>query len=187
MENLSIFWHDEAFSGFTISSFLNMTTNSIVAKRRRYLTGDAVTESDDDGDQEEISSQNPQKTTKRRFSATADLASLRPIVSERQQLAVLKQLTATDETSLLLFRLYFLFVWLIFQANSSINQLQQRPTKIFRRNEHGETIVHIAARKGDVKQLKKALREGANVNEEDNAGKSDWFRMKFRLKTLRFS
>jgi len=62
---------------------------------------------------------------------------------------------------------------LIFQANSSINQLQQRPTKIFRRNEHGETIVHIAARKGDVKQLKKALREGANVNEEDNAGKSD--------------
>ncbi len=54
---------------------------------------------------------------------------------------------------------------------SSSTNSQVRPTKIFRRNEHGETIVHIAARKGDLKQLKKALQDGANVNEEDNAGK----------------
>ena len=45
-----------------------------------------------------------------------------------------------------------------------------RPSKINRRNEHGETIVHIAARKGDPKQLKKVLKAGANVNEADNAG-----------------
>ena len=55
-------------------------------------------------------------------------------------------------------------------SSSSMTQ-PTRPTKIFRRNEHGETIVHIAARKGDLKQLKKALKDGANVNEEDNAGK----------------
>jgi ankyrin repeat protein len=48
--------------------------------------------------------------------------------------------------------------------------LHSRPSKINRRNEHGETIVHIAARKGDLKQLKKVLKAGANVNEADNAG-----------------
>ena len=56
------------------------------------------------------------------------------------------------------------------QSPSSITP-QPRPSKINRRNEHGETIVHIAARKGDLKQLKKVLKAGANVNEADNAGK----------------
>lgn len=55
---------------------------------------------------------------------------------------------------------------------SVIPQHQQRPTKVFRRNEHGETIAHVAARKGDLKRLLKALKDGANVNEEDNAGKN---------------
>jgi len=55
------------------------------------------------------------------------------------------------------------------QSPSSLTP-QPRPTKINRRNEHGETIVHIAARKGDLKQLKKVLKAGANVNEADNAG-----------------
>lgn len=31
--------------------------------------------------------------------------------------------------------------------------------------------MHVAARKGDLKQLRKALKDGANVNEEDNAGR----------------
>jgi ankyrin repeat protein len=130
-----------------------MTTTG---NRRRYPT------SDSDDDNGEILNSNPQLTNKRRVSAAADFAAHRSIVSERQQLAVLKQLTATDETSL----------------NKAVSPLssssiipQQRSTKIFRRNEHGETIAHIAARKGDLKQLKKALKDGANVNEEDNAGK----------------
>ena len=55
------------------------------------------------------------------------------------------------------------------QSPSSITP-QPRPSKINRRNEHGETIVHIAARKGDLKQLRKVLKAGANVNEADNAG-----------------
>ncbi len=68
---------------------------------------------------------------------------------------------------------FFKQTFIIFWKDTSSSSIipQQRPTKIFRRNEHGETIVHIAARKGDLKQLKKALKDGANVNEEDNAGK----------------
>lgn len=31
--------------------------------------------------------------------------------------------------------------------------------------------MHIVARKGDLKQLKKILKAGANVNEADNAGR----------------
>lgn len=57
------------------------------------------------------------------------------------------------------------------QSPSSTVVPPTRPSKIHRRNEHGETIVHIAARKGDLKQLKKVLKAGANVNEADNAGK----------------
>ncbi len=113
-------------------------------KRQRYPT------SDFDYDNNESSNLNSQ----RRCSATEDFVTHRSIVSERRQLAILKQLTATDDLS-----------------SSSLIIPQQRPTKIHRRNEHGETIVHIAARKGDLKQLKKALNDGANVNEEDNAGK----------------
>jgi hypothetical protein len=72
-----------------------MTT---IGKRRRYPTGDPANESDDDAG--EILNSNPQSTIKRRVSAAADFAPHRLIVSERQQLAVLKQLTATsDETN----------------------------------------------------------------------------------------
>ena len=71
-----------------------MTTTG---KRRRYLTGDLQHESDDDN--RDSLTLNPQQTTKRRVSAGADFASHRLIVSERQQLAILKQLSAVDETS----------------------------------------------------------------------------------------
>ncbi|UJR21778.1 hypothetical protein I4U23_024853 [Adineta vaga] len=134
-----------------------MTTPPTIptGKKRRYLTAESFHHSDNDND--EHSNSNEQLGNKRRSSATSDLASHRLIVSERQQLAVLKQLTAGDESNS------------SSPLPSSVTN-QQRPTKIHRRNEHGETILHIAARKGDLKRLKKALNDGANVNEEDNAG-----------------
>jgi hypothetical protein len=66
-------------------------------KRRRCPTTDSVNQSDDDNG--ELSNSNPQLANKRRDSAAADLASHRFIVSERQQLAVVKQLTAGDESN----------------------------------------------------------------------------------------
>lgn len=118
-----------------------------------------------------------QSTNKRRGSVAADFAPHRLIVSERQQMAVLKQLTAGEESNST-----FLFDTSIknatkssiisagSQSPSSSTVPQTRPSKLHRRNEHGETIVHIAARKGDLKQLRKVLKAGANVNEADNAG-----------------
>ena len=144
-----------------------MTTTT--EKRRRCLTDDSPNESEEDNG--EILNGNPQLTTKRRVSATADIAAHRLIVSERRQLAVLKQLTASDETSRIKSEASKGFHFSIQGVSPSSVIAQPRSTKVFRRNEHGETIVHIAARKGDLKRLRKALKDGANVNEEDNAGK----------------
>ncbi|CAF0746031.1 unnamed protein product [Adineta ricciae] len=129
---------------------------SVPGKKRRYPTASSPNESDDDNGEQPSTSTN-QLSNKRRGSVAADFAPHRLIVSERQQMAVLKQLTAGDESNT------------GSQSPSSITP-QPRPSKINRRNEHGETIVHIAARKGDLKQLRKVLKAGAHVNEADNAG-----------------
>ncbi|CAF3342418.1 unnamed protein product [Rotaria sp. Silwood1] len=129
---------------------------STTSKKRRYQTTSSPNESDDDTN-EQLTSSTSQLSNKRRGSVAADFASHRLIVSERQQMAVLKQLTAGEESNT------------GSQSPSSLTP-QPRPSKINRRNEHGETIVHITARKGDLKQLRKVLKAGANVNEADNAG-----------------
>lgn len=43
--------------------------------------------------------------------------------------------------------------------------------KVNKRNERGETPLHMAAIRGDVKQVKELIRLGANVNVKDFAGK----------------
>lgn len=70
-----------------------MATN--VAKRRRYPAGDSTAESEDETT--ERSNVNAQPISQRRNSFTNEFSSHRLIVSERRQLAVLKQLTASDE------------------------------------------------------------------------------------------
>ena len=45
--------------------------------------------------------------------------------------------------------------------------------KVSKRNEKGETKLHYAAIKGDVKLTKKLIKSGAVVNEKDNAGETD--------------
>ncbi|CAF0807778.1 unnamed protein product [Adineta ricciae] len=134
---------------------MTTTPATVPGRKRRLLTSESCHQSEDDND--EHSNSSDLSGNKQRNSAPSDLASHRPIVSERQQLAVLKQLAAGDESN---------------SSSPTPNAVmtQQRSTKIHRRNEHGEIILHIAARKGDLKQLKKALHDGANVNEEDNAG-----------------
>ena len=39
-----------------------------------------------------------------------------------------------------------------------------------KRNERGETALHVAAIRGDVKQMKKLIKSGADVNVKDYAG-----------------
>ncbi|XP_075272580.1 ankyrin repeat domain-containing protein 12 isoform X1 [Opisthocomus hoazin] len=88
-------------------------------------------------------------------------------LSERKQMALLMQMTARDNS-----------------PDSTLNHpLQTTPAqkktpssssrqkdKINKRNERGETPLHMAAIRGDVKQVKELIRLGANVNVKDFAG-----------------
>ncbi|XP_027737850.1 ankyrin repeat domain-containing protein 12 isoform X1 [Empidonax traillii] len=88
-------------------------------------------------------------------------------LSERKQMALLMQMTARDNS-----------------PDSTLNHsLQTTPTqkktptsssrqkdKVNKRNERGETPLHMAAIRGDVKQVKELIRLGANVNVKDFAG-----------------
>ncbi|XP_061212281.1 ankyrin repeat domain-containing protein 12 isoform X2 [Neopsephotus bourkii] len=88
-------------------------------------------------------------------------------LSERKQMALLMQMTARDNS-----------------PDSTLNHpLQTAPTqkktpttssrqkdKVNKRNERGETPLHMAAIRGDVKQVKELISLGANVNVKDFAG-----------------
>ncbi|XP_052643790.1 ankyrin repeat domain-containing protein 12 isoform X1 [Harpia harpyja] len=88
-------------------------------------------------------------------------------LSERKQMALLMQMTARDNS-----------------PDSALNHpLQTTPTqkktpssssrqkdKVNKRNERGETPLHMAAIRGDVKQVKELISLGANVNVKDFAG-----------------
>lgn len=45
------------------------------------------------------------------------------------------------------------------------------PRSVNRRNERGETQLHIAAIKGDIQKLRSLIQQGADVNTTDYAGK----------------
>ncbi|XP_062057349.1 ankyrin repeat domain-containing protein 12 isoform X1 [Lepus europaeus] len=87
-------------------------------------------------------------------------------LSERKQMALLMQMTARDNS-----------------PDSTPNHPSQTPTqkktpssssrqkdKVNKRNERGETPLHMAAIRGDVKQVKELISLGANVNVKDFAG-----------------
>ncbi|NXX59182.1 ANR12 protein, partial [Scopus umbretta] len=88
-------------------------------------------------------------------------------LSERKQMALLMQMTARDNS-----------------PDSTLNHpLQTTPAqkktpnsssrqkdKVNKRNERGETPLHMAAIRGDVKQVKELISLGANVNVKDFAG-----------------
>lgn len=73
-------------------------------------------------------------------------------MSERQQMALLMQMTSSNDTGS--------------RSPSSSNSSRSRD-----RNERGETPLHLAAIKGDVEQVCKLLAHRADPNAADFAGK----------------
>ena len=90
----------------------------------------------------------------------------RPL-TERQQLAFLLEATSSRESQ-------------EDENNGTFTKIKSRKRikrngkcvnpRVYRRNEHGETPLHLAAIKGDVAGLRKLFKDGAEVGVKDYAG-----------------
>jgi len=65
----------------------------------------------------------------------------------------------------------------------SIGRRTPADKKLNKRNERGETALHVAAIRGDVKQMKKLIKSGADVNVKDYAG-NVWRRICYNIVTF---
>ena len=84
-------------------------------------------------------------------------ATMKPL-SERQQIALLMQMTAEENSTPT-------------RRNNIENEgSSSTPRSVNRRNERGETPLHVASVKGDLIKLKSLINQGANVNTTDFAG-----------------
>lgn len=97
-------------------------------------------------------------------------------MTERQQLAYLLSMTA-KETKGEDAHEEFIEARKIKKTRLSPTSLVNRP-----KNKSGETALHISAMKGDLESTKNLIRQGADVNCKDNAGKIYFF--SFCLKVL---
>ncbi|XP_062426125.1 ankyrin repeat domain-containing protein 12 isoform X2 [Rhea pennata] len=86
-------------------------------------------------------------------------------LSERKQMALLMQMTARDNSPDSTLTLQTTPA----QKKTSTSSSRQKD-KVNKRNERGETPLHMAAIRGDVKQVKELISLGANVNVKDFAG-----------------
>ncbi|XP_030300042.1 ankyrin repeat domain-containing protein 12 isoform X1 [Calypte anna] len=88
-------------------------------------------------------------------------------LSERKQMALLMQMTARDNSPDA--TLNHSLQTTPAQKKTPTSSSRQKD-KVNKRNERGETPLHMAAIRGDVKQVKELIRLGANVNVKDFAG-----------------
>ncbi|NXA47068.1 ANR12 protein, partial [Nothocercus julius] len=86
-------------------------------------------------------------------------------LSERKQMALVMQMTARDNSPDSNLTLQTTPA----QKKTTSSSSRQKD-KVNKRNERGETPLHMAAIRGDVKQVKELISLGANVNVKDFAG-----------------
>lgn len=79
-------------------------------------------------------------------------------LTERQQMALLLQMTSEDNATPTRKRKND------YESPCSVQK------SVNRRNERGETQLHVAAIRGDVQKVRSLISQGANVNTEDYAG-----------------
>lgn len=85
-------------------------------------------------------------------------------LSERQQLALLMQMTSAEKSPE--------------PASPPSTPMRKTPggsgrkDKIHKRNERGETMLHLSTIRGDLDVMKELIRQGADVNIQDYAGKN---------------
>lgn len=83
-------------------------------------------------------------------------------LSERQQLALVMQQTLSGSAKSPTHP----------QTPSSGGKTRGKQPKIYRRNDKGESLLHVASKRGDKRSAKSLIRQGADVNAVDYAGKN---------------
>ncbi|NWJ10490.1 ANR12 protein, partial [Crypturellus undulatus] len=92
-------------------------------------------------------------------------------LSERKQMALLMQMTARDNSpGDTLTKNSNLTLQTTPAQKKTTSSSSRQKDKVNKRNERGETPLHMAAIRGDVKQVKELISLGANVNVKDFAG-----------------
>ena len=89
------------------------------------------------------------------------------LLTERQQLAFLLEATSTRESADNENK--STFTKIATRKKAKRNGKFANP-RVYRRNERGETLLHLAAIKGDIASLKKLIKDGAEVGLKDYAG-----------------
>ncbi|XP_078607974.1 uncharacterized protein LOC144879950 isoform X1 [Branchiostoma floridae x Branchiostoma japonicum] len=135
--------------------------DSKATKRKLFMVSNILDEGDD------------KKTPERKRKKTGDDASAstpsRPIpLSERQQLALIMQMTAAESGSP--GRKGSPSGAGNDRRSSEPSSAKKKNDKVNKRNERGETPLHMAAIKGDADLLKQLIKQGAEVNAKDFAG-----------------
>ncbi|XP_019640135.1 PREDICTED: ankyrin repeat domain-containing protein 11-like [Branchiostoma belcheri] len=135
---------------------------SKATKRKLFMVSNIL----DEGDAEK-------KTPERKRKKTGDDASAstpsRPIpLSERQQLALIMQMTAAESGSP--GRNGSPSGASNDRRSSEPSSAKKKNDKVNKRNERGETPLHMAAIKGDADLLRQLIKQGAEVNAKDFAG-----------------
>nr|XP_039270620.1 ankyrin repeat domain-containing protein 12-like [Styela clava] len=121
---------------------------------KRKLFGSS--EHDDKNDSHTVSADK-----KRRRKNTVEAPKHYPL-SERQQLALLMQMTSAENSPE--------------PASPPLTSIRKTPgstgrkDRVHRRNERGETLLHLSTIKGDLDAMKELIRQGADVNVQDFAG-----------------
>lgn len=84
-------------------------------------------------------------------------------LTERQQMALLLQMTSEENATPTR------------KGKSNFESPCSGQRSVNRRNDRGETQLHVAAIRGDVNKIKSLISEGADVNTEDYAGTHESF------------
>ncbi|XP_022251520.1 ankyrin repeat domain-containing protein 12-like [Limulus polyphemus] len=87
-------------------------------------------------------------------------------LSERQQIALLLQLTAPENQS----GSFSPATPRNITENCKVKKKTHKKSHLYKQNEKGETPLHIAAKRGDVRKVRFLIRQGADINIKDFAG-----------------
>lgn len=136
----------------------------------------------------------PSSRSRSSGSGSGSRPPLNPPVSERQQLALVMQMTSQERPPRMFKPIFYIHMS---HKNGQLqiraifvlappNPVEERKRGRAHRNERGETPLHVAAIRGDQEQVQKLIDQGEDPDSADFAGKLNFFIFIFLFYCLKF-